>query len=327
MRYIHKIFILAALFFIFNIIQARAEDPKSKNSSVVGTVKEQGSSWYAVIKTGRGEKKIYTRGDIFCSETDITDCLRVQDINEDELVFKDVGSEKVFTVRSGDKIPLEGTNAIFEKSVASNIIEYRYNDTPGVKKGFIEDFTVKSLEREKLVVEKDYDVAYLPQGLSDEEKELFGSPKIPDENPGIIKADVFDDVIIEKIGNDTWAVNTERSDTAFSNAGKALFSVIKGVEPSYRFGEGPSLKLNSELGDIILNKEGFLVQSLAVGKIVERAGIRQGDLIKKINGQPINSLYGICRVYMDIRSDKKIKIVNVDIVRDGMPKTLTYKVR
>jgi hypothetical protein len=327
MRYINKIFILVVFFFIFNIIQARAEDPEGKNSGIVGTVKEQGSSWYAVIKTGRGEKKIYARGDIFFSDTDITDCLRVQDINEDGIVFKDVGSEKVFTVRSGDKIPLEGTNAIFEKSVESKIIEYRYNDTPGVKKGFIQDFTVKSLERKKLVVEKDYDAAYLPQGLSDEEKELFGSPKVPDENSGIIKADIFDDVIIEKIDNDTWVVNTERSDAAFSDAGKVIFSVIKGVEPRYRFGEGPSLKLNSELGNIVINKEGFFVRSLAVGKIVERAGIRQGDLIKKINGQPINSLYGIYRAYMDIRSDKKIKTVNMDIVRDGMPKTLTYKVR
>lgn len=324
---INKILIAGTFFFIFTIIQADAESPRDKSAKVVGTVKEQGASWYAVVKTGRGEKKIYTKGDIFCSDVNITDCLRVQDINEDTLVLKDVSSKKVFTVKQGDKIPLESTNIIFEKSVASGVIEYRYNDAPGTRKGFIEDFTVKSLEREKLVVEKDYDAAYLPQGLSEEEKKLFGSPKAQEENPGIIKAGIFDDIIVEKIGQDAWAINTEKADTAFSSVGKALFSVIKSVEPRYRFREGSSLKFNSELGSVVVNKEGFLMQNLAVGKILERAGIRQGDLIKSINGQSINSLYGIYRAYMSVKSDRNIKIVNVEIIRDGKPEILTYKVR
>ncbi|MFH1854065.1 MAG: PDZ domain-containing protein [Candidatus Omnitrophota bacterium] len=323
---INKIFILAVSFLVFST-QAMAEEPRSKSSDKVGTVEEQGGSWYAIAKTGLGKKKLYTKGDIFCSDVDITHCLRVRDINKDSLVLEDTGSKKVFTVKPGNRIPLEGTDIIFEKSVAVDVVEYRYNDTSGANRGLVEDFTVKELERKKVVVEKDYDKDFLPKDITEEEKELFGMPMSRNENPEKIKASLFEQIKIEKIGKDSWAVDTEKVDMALGNIGKALFSAIKGVEPRYRFGKGPSLKFNSELGDVIVSKEGFLVQNLAVGNILERAGIQRGDLIKSINGQPVNSLYGIYKAYTSVKSDKNMKITTLEIIRDGKTKILTYKVR
>lgn len=324
---IDKIFVIGVFFFIFTSTHAVAEDAEGKGSSVVGTVVEQDELWYAIVKTARGAKKLYIKGDIFCSEVKISHCLRIQDIKRDLLELKEVGSKKVFTIRPGERIPLEGPDLIFEKAVASGVIEYRYNDTPGAKKGQIEDFTVRSMEREKIVVEKDYDKSYLPQDLTEQEKKLFEAPDVQSENSEKIKASIFEQIEVEKIGPDAWAVNAEKADMALSNIGRSLFSVIRGVSPRYRFGEGPGLRFNSELGDAIVNKDGFLVQNLAVGKIVERAGIRQGDLIRSINGQRVNSLFGIYRAYMKIKSEPSIKMVNVEIIRDETPRVLRYKVK
>jgi len=170
-------------------------------------------------------------------------------------------------------------------------------------------------------------VSYDIYGLSEEEKELFNAKGIPCQRSEKIRAGFFEEIEIEKIGENIWEVSTEKADAAVSNVGRTLLSVIRKIEPRYRFGEGPSLKFKSELGNVVLNKDGFLVQSLAVAKFVDRAGIKQGDLIKNINGYSVNSLFGLYKAYMVVKSDKNVKIVNVDIIRDGKPETLVYKIR
>lgn len=327
MSAVNKIFIIGSFCFMFGVACSFAQGPKGSDSDIVGTVREDGGAWYAIAKAGKGEKKIYTKGDIFCSDISITHCLRIHDIKKDMLILKDVESKEIFTLSPGNKIPLEGTDIIFERTITADVIEYRYNDAPGTKKGLVEDFTVNGLEKNKIIIEKDYDKTFLPEKLSEEEKELFEAPKTQEENSGKIKASLFEEIEVEKIGEDNWAVNTEKASMVLDSVDKTIFSVIKSVEPNYRFGKGPSLKFNSELGNVVVNRDGFLVENLAVGKIIERSGLQEGDLIKSINGQPVNSLYGIYKAYMGVKSGGDIKIVNVDIIREGKQKTLTYKVR
>jgi hypothetical protein len=304
-----------------------AEDLKDSSSEVVGTVREAELSWYAIIRIDEKKKKLYTKGDIFCSEIDINDCFRIEDIKKNALILKDVKSKTIITLRPGEKVPLKRGNIIFEKSVQSDIIEYRYRSSEHLTEEEKREFALKGVSEKKIVLEKGYDRTRLLAMLSKQEKELFESPQAKEEGRETIKAGLFERIEIEKIGEDTWAVNTESAEEAFSNAGQVLVSVIKTVRPQFRFGEGPSLKFNCELGDMVLNRDGFLVQNLAVAKFAERSGIKQGDLIKTINGQSVNSLYGIFRIYMDIKSNPDIKVVNVNIVRDGKPKTLVYKIR
>ena len=71
-------------------------------------------SLYAIIKVD-GREKLYTKGDIFYSEADMTRCFRIQDINTDFLILKDVDSEDTFRIGIGEVIPLEGSEKIFTK--------------------------------------------------------------------------------------------------------------------------------------------------------------------------------------------------------------------
>ena len=111
------------------------------------------------------------------------------------------------------------------------------------------------------------------------------------------------------------------------NAGAALMSAIKRVEPKYRFGEGPSLRFNTDLGVAVVNKEGFLVQDITAARFAESFGIKRGDIIKSINGYPVNSLLGIYRAYENVASDKGNRLLSFNIARDGKTKTLVYKIR
>ncbi|MBU1853231.1 MAG: hypothetical protein KJ957_04240 [Candidatus Omnitrophica bacterium] len=85
-------------------------------SVAIGENNDDEVSLYAVIKVGEKEK-LYTKGDIFYSEADITKCFRIQDIDTDFLILKDVDSEDTFKIKVGEVIPLKGTERIFKKTV------------------------------------------------------------------------------------------------------------------------------------------------------------------------------------------------------------------
>jgi hypothetical protein len=294
----------------------------------VGTIEDNKSSWYAVIGTENKGKKLYVKGDIFYSDEDPARGLRILDIKKDAIVLEDVISKNGVIVKPGDSIPIEGPGMIFEKTVESSVLEYNYNKTSKkVTKNQLEDFTIKNIEKQKIVLEKDYDKASQAAQLSGREKEIFSSPRDQDANKNIILAELFNQVESKKIGDDVWALNRGSAKSAINNRGSALVSAIKMVEPGYRFGDGPSLKFNTDLGAVVMNRDGFMIQNIAVAKLTEKFGIEQGDVIKSINGYPLNSLLGIYRIYEDIALNSNTKLLSINIARGGQTKTLVYKIR
>ena len=294
----------------------------------VGTVENSKASWYAVIGTENKGKKLYVKGDIFFSDKNPAKSIRILDIKKDSLVLEDVISKNSIIVKPGENIPVEGAGMIFEKTVESSVLEYNYNKPPKkFTKNQLEDFTIKSLEKKKIVLEKPYNASSQAQQLSNKEKEIFNSPRNQDADKNTIITELFNKIDSKKIGDNVWALDRSSAEPAIRNAGVALMSAIKRVEPRYRLGEGPSLKFNTDLGALVVNKEGFLVQNIAVAKLTESFGIREGDIIKSINGYPVNSLLGIYRAYENIVSNKGTKLLSIDIARDGKTKTLVYKIR
>jgi hypothetical protein len=300
-----------------------AEDFSNGSSKSVGTVEDTRPSWYAVINSGTKGKKLYVKGDIFSSDKYMTKCLRVAEIDKDSLLLEDVASKDNIILKPGDRIPLEGTGLVFEKAVEANILEYSYKPSSGITKAQAEDFTVKGLGKKRVVLEKKYDA---PADLTQKEKEIFEAPKDAGISRKIIIADLFKKIEVKKIGEDVWAIN-RHAEPAVANTGSAIISAIRMVEPRYRFREGPSLKFNSDLGTVVINRDGFLVQDIAIAELGEDFGICEGDLIKTINGYPVNNLLGIYRAFESVASDKSTKLVSINIIRDGRSKTLVYKIR
>ncbi|MBU1912735.1 MAG: hypothetical protein KKB22_04295 [Candidatus Omnitrophica bacterium] len=297
-------------------------------ASPVGTVKEKKSSWYAIIGTQNKGRKLYMTGDMFSSDKNPAKSLRISDIKENILVLEGVGSKASVIVKAGESIPLEDSGMIFEKTVESSVLEYNYNKpAKKITKNDIEDFTIKSLEKQKIVLEKDYNALAQAKQLSDKEKTVFNSPRDEAADKKALITELFDKINSKKIGDNVWSLDRSSAQPAINNAGAAIISAIKRVEPKYRFGEGASLKFNTDLGTAVVNKDGFMVQNIAVAKLTENFGIKEGDVIKTINGYPVNSLLGIYRVYENVASNQGAKLLSIDITRDGKTKTLVYRIK
>ena len=297
-------------------------------SESVGTIENSKASWYAIIDTGNKGRRLYIKGDIFSSDKNPARYLRIVEIKKDVLSLEEVSSKNRIILKPGERIPLEDINMIFEKTVESAALEYNYNK-PGKKftRNQLEDFTIKSLEKKKIVLEKDYDKLHQAKQLSNKEKEIFNSPRDRKADKKIIIAELFDKIESKKTGDNMWTLDNNSAEPAMHNVGSAIISAIRRVEPGYRLGEGPSLKFNTDLGTVLVNKEGFVVQNIAVAKLTDNLGIRQGDVIKSVNGHSVNSLLGIYRAYENIASNSRAKLVSVDIMRGGKQKTLVYRIK
>ncbi len=72
---------------------------------------------------------------------------------------------------------------------------------------------------------------------------------------------------------------------------------------------------------------GFQVRNLAPGSLYAKAGLKTGDVIKKVNGQSINNLDDAMRVYREMGGIDRLVAVNVDIDRQGSSRRIQYQLR
>lgn len=69
---------------------------------------------------------------------------------------------------------------------------------------------------------------------------------------------------------------------------------------------------------------GFLVREIQPGSVYERLGLRVGDVINAVNGQPVNTVEDVMRLYTQFGSAAKVQI---DVRRAGRSETLLYNIQ
>lgn len=69
---------------------------------------------------------------------------------------------------------------------------------------------------------------------------------------------------------------------------------------------------------------GFLVRELQPGSIYEKLGLRPGDVIRTVNGQPVSSMDDVMRLYQQFGSADRVQ---VDVQRGGRSESLYYDMR
>jgi general secretion pathway protein C len=67
---------------------------------------------------------------------------------------------------------------------------------------------------------------------------------------------------------------------------------------------------------------GFLVRRIQPGSLYEKLGMRAGDIIKSVNGQPINTAEDAIRLYQQMSS---ISSVQMEIMRGGKSESIYYQ--
>lgn len=70
--------------------------------------------------------------------------------------------------------------------------------------------------------------------------------------------------------------------------------------------------------------DGFKLLSVKSGSLIHRSGLRDGDIIKRVNGIEIDSPEKAFEIYDQVKNEPTI---NVEIERRGGKKTFTYEVR
>jgi len=69
---------------------------------------------------------------------------------------------------------------------------------------------------------------------------------------------------------------------------------------------------------------GFLVRQVQPGSLYEKLGLRQGDVIRNVNGQTLTSMDDVMRLYQQFGSAQRVL---VEVQRQGRNETLYYDMR
>jgi general secretion pathway protein C len=67
---------------------------------------------------------------------------------------------------------------------------------------------------------------------------------------------------------------------------------------------------------------GFLVREVQANSLYEKLGLRTGDVIRSINGQPVNNVAEVLQLYQQLGNASQISI---DVTRGGRSETLRYE--
>ena len=69
---------------------------------------------------------------------------------------------------------------------------------------------------------------------------------------------------------------------------------------------------------------GFLVREIQPGSVYEKLGVRTGDVIRSVNGRPINNMEEVMKLYQQIGGVNQAGSVSIEVMRGGRSESLQY---
>jgi general secretion pathway protein C len=71
---------------------------------------------------------------------------------------------------------------------------------------------------------------------------------------------------------------------------------------------------------------GFLVREIQPGSVYEKLGMRTGDVIRSVNGQPINNMEEVMKLYQQLGGVNHVGSLAIEITRGGRSESLQYNI-
>ncbi len=71
---------------------------------------------------------------------------------------------------------------------------------------------------------------------------------------------------------------------------------------------------------------GFLVREIQPGSVYEKLGVRTGDVIRRVNGQPINNMDEVMKLYQQLGGVNQTSNVSIEVMRGGRSESLQYNI-
>ena len=124
---------------------------------------------------------------------------------------------------------------------------------------------------------------------------------------GASRTSTFDATAIRKVGDNSWVIDRGQVEQSLDNLSQLITEVR--VIPN----------LNAERV-----ADGFKIFEIKPASIFARLGVRNGDIIKEVNGLQLN---GIDQAYQALSALQHEASVQINLVRRNKPITLTYEIR
>lgn len=71
---------------------------------------------------------------------------------------------------------------------------------------------------------------------------------------------------------------------------------------------------------------GFLVREVQPGSVYEKLGVRTGDVIRSVNGLPINNMEEVMKLYQQLGGVNQVGNLAIEITRGGRTESLQYNI-
>ena len=204
---------------------------------------------------------------------------------------KDVNEEEIEALEPTSlKIALLGTVTGDEQN-AFAVIEETDKRKQGLYKigDSVQNATVKTILREKVVLRvgtKD-EILTMEESAASRREKVRGPSKTAE-------------------GRNTITVSRKDIQSSLKDINK-LMSEVR-IRPHFKDGES----------------DGLSVSRIKGGSVFSKLGLRNGDIVQKINGEPINSPDEVLALYEKLKSGSR---VSLEVTRKGEPKTMNYRFR
>jgi len=114
------------------------------------------------------------------------------------------------------------------------------------------------------------------------------------------------DLEIERVSENMWRINRDDLVEQLDNLGQ--FMTDARLTPHFKAGQA----------------DGFMITNLPGNSLLGRLGLRNGDIMKGVNGQRFGSLEEVLQIYQQLQSDPMLQL---EIERGNRTETLTYEIR
>jgi len=242
---------------------------------------------------------------------------------------KEIVTEQLPNVEESKRSPLSSFKVITERNLFGSLDKA----SEDVNKEEIEDLELTSLK-----------IALLGTVTGNEQNAFAVIEETDKRKQGLYKiGDSVQNATVKKILREKVVLRVGEKDEILTMEESAASRRDKGRGPSKSTGRGSTITVNrkdiqSSLKDI--NKlmsevrirphfkdgqsDGLSVSRIKGGSVFSKLGLRNGDIVQKINGEPINSPDEVLALYEKLKSGSR---VSLEVTRKGEPKTMNYRFR
>ena len=173
--------------------------------------------------------------------------------------------------------------------------------------------TVKSIEWDRVILDRDgrdeiLDLAppqggALPAGMASVRGAAGAAPIVP-AAPAAVAEPAAADSRIQQVAEGQYVIERSEVDSALDNMNQ-LFTQVRAV-PHFEGGKST----------------GFRLFAIRQGSLFDKIGLKNGDVIQRVNGSELSDPARALALFQELRSEREI---TVDVLRNKEQKTLSYR--